>query len=91
MFLALDSEYTISALETEDRVLAIWFANRVAKISDHMDEWKRAGIKVYEVHHCHRPKNMADLGAYNLGNLITVPGFRPESPNKPPHVLGLRR
>ena len=41
IFIALDSQCTISALEAEDKILGIWFTNRVSEINDHRDGWKR--------------------------------------------------
>ena len=46
IFLAGDSQCTISAMECEDRVLGMWFGNRVAEIQDHMADWANQDIVV---------------------------------------------
>ena len=61
IFLAGDSQCTISAMECEDRILGMWFGNRVAEIQDHMADWKRQGITVEELHHWPGTDNIADL------------------------------
>ena len=61
IFIGLDSECIISAMEAQDKVLEIWFANRVAEIQDHLDSWKRKGIEVEAIHHWPGLGNIADL------------------------------
>ena len=46
IFLAGDSQCTISAMECENKILGMWFGNRVAEIQDHMVDWTRQGITV---------------------------------------------
>ena len=46
IFIAGDSECTISAMECQNKILGVWFGNRVAEVQDHMAYWKRQGIKV---------------------------------------------
>ena len=36
IFIAGDSECTISVVECQDKILGAWFANRVAEVQDHM-------------------------------------------------------
>ena len=50
IFVALDLQCTISALEAKDRILRIWFTNRVSEINNHMDKWMRS-IVIHHVHH----------------------------------------
>ena len=72
IFLAVDSECTISAVEAKDRVLQVWFSNRVAEVNDHMDAWRRKGIEVEELHHWPGLSNVADLatkGKASLGDI----------------------
>ena len=60
IFLATDSECTIAAIETQDRVLQTWFANRVAKVVDHMKSWERKEVevkKIKKIKQCHRSCN----------------------------------
>ena len=61
IFLATDSECTITALECEDKVLGQWFTNRVAEVDDHLRDWQRCGYKVEPVHHWPGISNIADL------------------------------
>ena len=39
IFLAGNSQCTISAMECENKILGMWFGNRVAEIQDHMADW----------------------------------------------------
>ena len=40
IFIATDSESTISSVEVEDKILQAWFTNHTAEINDHMDDWQ---------------------------------------------------
>ena len=62
IFVALDSQCMISALEAKVKILGIWFTNRVSEINDHKDEWTRRSIVVHPVHHWLGEDNVADLG-----------------------------
>ena len=61
IFLAGDSQCTISAMECEDKVLGMWFGNRVAEIQDHMADWTRQGITMEPLHYWPGTDNIADL------------------------------
>ena len=61
IFLAGDSECTISAVDCKDKVLDTWFANRVLEIHDHFKEWEELGIEVEELHHWPGKQNIADI------------------------------
>ena len=76
-FLALDSECTISSLEAQDRILGIWFTNRVAEVTDHMDSWHRQDVVVPLVHHWLGEDNPADLGMKGRATLQDIgPGSK---------------
>ena len=51
IFIAGDSECTISVVECEDKILGTWFANRVTEVQDHFRDWEQQGIKVKKLHH----------------------------------------
>ena len=72
IFLATDSECTISALEAEDRILQEWFTNRVAEAQDHMSAWRRRGINVFPVHHWPGEDNIADLATKGQAKLDDI-------------------
>ena len=75
IFVALDSQCTISALEAKDKILGIWFTNRVSEINDHKDEWKRRSIVVHPVHHW-PDDHVADLGTKGKATVKDVaPGL----------------
>ena len=57
-----DSQCTIACVEADNRVLDIWFSNRVAEVQDRMESWKRKNIKVNPLHHWPGESNVADLG-----------------------------
>ena len=57
-----DSQCTIACVEADNRVLDIWFSNRVAEVQDRMESWKRQGIKVNNLYHWPGETNVADLG-----------------------------
>ena len=61
IFLAGDSECTIVSVEADDRLLDVWFNNRVAEVKDEMASWERAGIEVNPLHHWPGTDNIADL------------------------------
>ena len=46
-----DSQCTIACVEADNRVLDIWFSNRVAEVQDRMESWKRKGMKVNNLYH----------------------------------------
>ena len=56
-----DSQCTIACVEADDRVLDIWFSNRVAEVQDRMESWKRKGIIVNDLYHWPGVSNVADL------------------------------
>ena len=51
----------------QDRVLKIWFRNRVTRVKDHLESWRRQGIQVHQVHHWPGVDNLADLGTNGKG------------------------
>merc|ERR1712212_845192 len=57
-----DSQCTIACVEADNRVLDIWFSNRVAEVRDRMESWRRKNIKVNPLHHWPGESNIADLG-----------------------------
>ena len=63
-------------MEAEDRILGIWFTNRVSEYKDHMDEWKRRSIEVSTVHHWPGEDNVAVLGTKGKA---TVKDVAPDS------------
>merc|ERR1711867_100357 len=56
-----DSQCTITCVEADNRVLGIWFSNRVAEVQDRMESWKRKEIKVHDLYHWPGVSNLADL------------------------------
>merc|ERR1712082_307830 len=56
-----DSQCTIACVEADNRVLDIWFSNRVAEVQDRMESWRRKNIKVNPLHHWPGESNVADL------------------------------
>merc|ERR1711973_573540 len=56
-----DSQCTIACVEADNRVLDIWFSNRVAEVQDRMESWKRKSIKVNPLYHWPGESNIADL------------------------------
>ena len=56
-----DSQCTIACVEADNRVLDIWFSNRVAEVQDRMESWKRKEIKVHDLYHWPGFSNVADL------------------------------
>ena len=61
IFIAGDSECTISVVECQDKILGTWFGNRVAEIQDHFRDWENQGIKVEPLHHWLGRDNIADI------------------------------
>ena len=56
-----DSQCTIACVEADNRVLDIWFSNRVAEVQDRMESWRRKGIKVNDLYHWPGVSNVANL------------------------------
>ena len=56
-----DSQCTIACVEADDRVLDMWFSNRVAEVQDRMESWRRKGITVHNLYHWPGETNIADL------------------------------
>ena len=56
-----DSQCTIACVEADNRILDIWFSNRVAEVQDCMESWERRGIKVNLLHDWPGETNMTDL------------------------------
>merc|ERR1712219_59464 len=56
-----DSQCTIACVEADNRVLDVWFSNRVAEVQDRMESWKRKDIKVHDLYHWPGVSNVADL------------------------------
>ena len=72
IFLATDSECTISAVEAEDKVLQAWFTNRVAEITDHLDDWAWKEIFVEPIHHWPGLTNVADLATKGKATIADI-------------------
>ena len=72
IFLATDSECTIAAIETQDRVLQVWFTNRVAEITDPMKSWERKKVEVKKIHHWPGLSNIADLATKGKASLDDI-------------------
>ena len=72
IFLATDSECTITTIETQDRVLQVWFANRVAEITDHMKSWERKQVEVEKIHHWPGLTNVADLATKGKARISDI-------------------
>ena len=56
-----DSQCTIACVEADNRVLDVWFSNRVAEVQDRMESWRRKDIKVNDLYHWPGVSNVADL------------------------------
>ena len=56
-----DSQCTISAVECDQKLLEVWFGNRVAEIHDHMQSWRGLNVLVDELHHWPGESNIPDL------------------------------
>ena len=67
-----DSQCTIACMEADDRILDIWFANRVAEVQDRMESWKRKGIKVNDLYHWPGVTNVADLATKGRAKNLDV-------------------
>ena len=48
-------------MECDQKILEVWFGNRVAEIRDHMTSWRSSKIQVDELHHWPGESNIADL------------------------------
>ena len=93
IFLCMDSQCTISSLEAQDKILGTWMTNRANEWQDHMNAWRKQGIKVPEVHHWPGTDNPADLGMRGTAALWEIgPGSRwqdgPESLSFPRKLEG---
>ena len=69
IFLAGDSECTISMMEADDRLLDVWFTNWVAEIKDEMAAWQQKDIHVHPLHHWPGTENIADLATKGKATL----------------------
>ena len=56
-----DSQCTIACVKADNRVLDVWFSNRVAEVQDRMESWKRKNIKVNDLYHWPGVTNVVDL------------------------------
>ena len=56
-----DSQCTIACVEADNRVLDVWFSNRVAEVQDRMESWRRKDMKVNDLYHWPGVSNVADL------------------------------
>ena len=72
IFLAGDSECTITMMEADDRLLDVWFTNRVAEVRDEMPAWQRKGIHINPLHHWPGLQNIADLATKGKADLHNV-------------------
>ena len=61
IFLAGDSECTISSVDCREKILDTWLANRVSEVQDHFQEWREMGIKVEDLYHWPGRENIVDL------------------------------
>ena len=48
-------------MECENKILGIWFGNRVAEVQNHMADWVKQGIKVEPLYHWPGTDNIADI------------------------------
>ena len=67
-----DSQCTIACMEADNRILDIWFANRVAEVQDRIESWKRKGIKVNDFYHWPGVTNVADLATKGRAKTLDV-------------------
>ncbi len=72
IFLAGDSQCTIASVEADDRLLDVWFANRVAEVKDEMASWSKSGIIVHPLYHWPGIDNIADLATKGKANLEDI-------------------
>ena len=56
-------------MEANDRILDVWFTNRVDEVKDEMAAWQRSGIHVNPFHHWPGLQNMADLATKGKADL----------------------
>ena len=59
-------------MECENKILGVWFGNRVAEIQDHMADWERQGIDVEPLHHWLGTDNIADLATKGKATLRDI-------------------
>ena len=71
-----DSQCTISAVECNQKILEVWFGNRVAEIRDHMQSWRGQKVQVDELHRWPGDANIADLPTRGKA---TYPEIEPSS------------
>ena len=60
--LFMDSECIISTVEADDKLLGVWMTNRADEWIAHMQDWRKQGIVVPDIHHWPGISNPADLG-----------------------------
>lgn len=65
IFLVVDSECTIAAVESQETVLQP-YSNRVVEVEEHWRGFKRASIKVCPLQHTPGTENIADLASRGL-------------------------
>ena len=78
-----DSKCTISAVKCEQKILEVWFGNRVAEIRDHMTSWRSSRVQVDELHHWPGESNPADLptrGKANYHEIGPLPAWQQGPP-----------
>merc|ERR1712082_385086 len=62
----------VHAMEADDRILDIWFANIAAEVQDRMESWKRNGIKVNDLYRWPGVTNVADLATKGRAKNLDV-------------------
>ena len=70
--LFMDSECIISTVEADDKLLGVWMTNRADEWIAHMQDWRKQGIGVPDIHHWPGSSNPADLGTRGLAALWQV-------------------
>ena len=61
IYLAGDSQSTISCVEADHRVLETWYTNRVGEVVDNISKWEKKGITVFPLEHWPGDRNVADI------------------------------
>ena len=64
--LMMDSQCIISTVEADDKQLGVWMVNRADEWLGHMQDWRKQGIVVPEIHHWPGTSNPADLGTRGM-------------------------
>ena len=77
VLLAGDSQTIISAMEASDRLLDVWYGNRVEECHEQMQIWENSGVIVEDMQHWPGDDNIADIATKGQAKLADVqPGSR---------------